>query len=68
MRRFANGENVRFVRTSDSRLDGMTGIVLGRFGGPNSLSFTDYYIVKMDVDIVGYDPAIVLTEHCLEKI
>lgn len=65
MRRLANNEEVRFIKTSDPKLDGQIGKVMGRFGSDPR---ADFYIVKLDSPVEGYDPAIVMIEHCLEKV
>lgn len=59
MRKFPNNQKVMFVKTSDQRLDGQIGKIIGRIGR------TEHYIVLFDQIIEGYDPSIAITEHCL---
>lgn len=63
MRRFANNERVRIVKTNDNKLDNQTGLVKGRFGQNQPV---DFYIVLLDNPVEGYDPSLVMIESCLE--
>lgn len=60
---FKVDDRVVFVKTSDSRLDGQTGIVLGK----SIEGLCDFYIVLLD-KLLSYTDvkAISITEACLE--
>lgn len=59
------GNKVKFVKTSDPRLDDVTGIVIGYYGKNSNMNCS---IVLFDVQPEDYDPAIVITNACLEVI
>lgn len=60
---------MKFVKSSDSKLDCQVGTVIGKLGSyRDSHPYGDYFIIKTDSEIEGYDPVVVMTEHCLERI
>lgn len=63
--RFNVNDSVRIVRVGQDRLDNATGVILG----PTMESMTPdgYYIVLLDVPLADRR-AIVITEHCLERL
>lgn len=64
MKIFKNDDAVKFVKTSDPRLDNQTGIVLGKYG----MEDFGFHIVMFDKQPEGYDKAIVITDACLEFV
>tara|TARA_R110000868_G_scaffold94905_2_gene261355 strand:- start:473 stop:655 length:183 start_codon:yes stop_codon:yes gene_type:complete len=56
---FANGSKVVFKKTGSGMLDGQFGTVVGTYA-------EDFVIVLFDTHPIGFDPAIVITKHCLE--
>lgn len=64
---FKVDEKVRFVRTTDPRLDGQIGTVLGCHYA--NAGHGDSFIVLYDKPIPGYSSkAMVISEACLERV
>ena len=63
---FKIDQRVEFIKTSDIRLDGVVGTVVG-FSSRHAEM--DFYIVLLDVPL-GYSDvkALAITEHCLKAI
>lgn len=60
-------QKVKFIKTSDERLDDKTGSIIGYSSRHAEM---DFYIVLLD-EKLSYQPdikALVITEHCLEAI
>lgn len=63
---YAIDQKVRFVKTSDSRLDGVTGSIVGTSSKHAEM---DLYIVLLDSKLSYSDvKALAITEHCLEPV
>lgn len=57
--KFSVGTKVVLHSTSDARLDGQKGVVMGKTAGA--------YIVFFDSKVDGYDPAIGIVSACLRE-
>jgi hypothetical protein len=69
MTQVKNDDQVRFIKTGDTRLNGTTGVVVGTYVHDHHAHYPDTKIVLFDHIPEGYtDKAIVITEACLELI